>query len=136
MPDGIHVTGLPTHQVTSLFVVKKVQILQQQATEKLIAHIVENALRTALEDHLMGETQGAPHQCHRKQDQDQSRQLVQCPAPDHVVHDTPGDIRIYNGQNGDRGGHHKPYAQQYTVFFQKSPEPFYGCHMISSLETD
>ena len=133
MPDGFHISCLAAHQVAGTLPVIEGKILLQKLAVYGAAHIIQNALGSRLEDQLIQETQHTVQQCNRQQTYNQLWQQIIIAGLDDIIHNNAGNIRIDNGQRRDDSGQEQAQNHQVSVTLQKTVEPFYRCHMVSSL---
>ena len=67
MPDGVHITGLPAHQVTGSLLIIEGKIFLQQLPVYFAAHVIEQPLGCGLKGHLIGKTQNTGEKRHSQQ---------------------------------------------------------------------
>ena len=66
MPDGVHITGLPGHQIAGSLSVIKGKVLLQQLTVHLVAHLIKCALGCNFKHDLIEEAKHTPNGRHTK----------------------------------------------------------------------
>ena len=129
MADCFHVAGLTAHQVACFFLAVKGEVLCQKAAVNNVPHVVEHALRAYLENNLIKETQGTADQRNEKQDENKLPKQVILTALNDIIYDHTGNVRVYDGENGNESRQDQAAQKLEAVLSEKSPEPFHWCHI-------
>ena len=97
MPDGVHITGLPAHQVTGSLLIIEGKIFLQQLPVYFAAHIIEQPLGCGLKGHLIGKTQNTGEKRHSQQAGYKLGEQIVILFSHYVIHNDAGYVRVDNG---------------------------------------
>ena len=119
MPNRVHIAGLTGHQIAGAVPVIEAEVLSEQPSVYVVAHVKQQLLGSGLKNIQIQIPQDGTEQ--RGQNQQNNKPVDQMigSAFNDIIHNNTGDVWIHDSEQGTAGYQEQSERHSFLVLFQK-----------------